>query len=105
MKVMKFGGGSLRDAEGFLKVARLIEKERPNKTAVVVSAVYGVTDKLEAAIETSLQSEDMILELTNEIRQIHYSILENVIHNLAIKTRAEHLLESKIKKMVEYLSI
>ncbi|NMD10182.1 MAG: aspartate kinase, partial [Acidobacteria bacterium] len=42
-KVMKFGGGCLRDADGFRRAAAVVRRE-PGPPAAVVSAVSGVTD-------------------------------------------------------------
>ncbi len=99
MKVMKFGGGSLKDAEGFLRVADIIKTEQSDNTAIVVSAMFGVTDNLASAIEAALQTEDMILELTNAIRLIHYSIAENLVMNLDLQSKTIHQLESRLKKL------
>ena len=49
MKVLKFGGGCLRDAAGFGRAAALAAAESP-RPAVVVSAVGGVTDLLLSAV-------------------------------------------------------
>ncbi|MDF1539685.1 MAG: aspartate kinase, partial [Candidatus Thorarchaeota archaeon] len=99
MKIMKFGGGCLRDDESFLRVAELIKNERPGKIAIVVSAIYGITDKLESAIKIALHSEDLILELTNEIRQAHYSITENLVNNPQLQDMTLKSLEERLKKL------
>lgn len=59
MLVQKFGGSSLADFRGFEASAALIRKyslEEP--VAVVLSAVYGVTDLLIAAIDQAKSGED-----------------------------------------------
>jgi len=63
MKVMKFGGGCLRDADHFLKVAGIITTEK-EKTAVVISAVYGITDLLIDAIQMAVKSEKYVPDLS-----------------------------------------
>ena len=57
-KVMKFGGGCLRDGCAFLKAAEIIVRQK--RTAVVVSAVSGVTEQLLAAIGQAKRSEKNI---------------------------------------------
>lgn len=46
MKVMKFGGASLKNYEGIAHIAHIVSKFSDRKTLVVVSAMYGVTDLL-----------------------------------------------------------
>ncbi|TFG77842.1 MAG: aspartate kinase, partial [Chrysiogenales bacterium] len=54
-KVMKFGGGCLQDGRTFLKVGEIIGRQK--STAIVVSAVSGITEQLLTAIEQSKKSE------------------------------------------------
>jgi len=50
MKVMKFGGSSLRDAKGFQTVSNIIKNEK-DKKVVILSGVYGVTNTIKKFIE------------------------------------------------------
>ena len=61
IKVMKFGGGCLQDGPAFIKVSKIVGRQR--RIAIVVSAVSGVTELLLAAIEQSKQSEKNIPEI------------------------------------------
>ena len=47
VKVMKFGGGCLRNPESFKTVASIVKNEKTKPVVLVASAIYGVTDKLE----------------------------------------------------------
>lgn len=47
LKVLKFGGGSLRDSEGFLRCARILMRESGGKLGVL-SATYNSTNLLES---------------------------------------------------------
>ncbi len=59
MQVVKFGGSSLADSERFQHVANLIRQRAQNeRTAVVLSAMQGVTDALIEAIETAKSGGD-----------------------------------------------
>jgi aspartate kinase len=46
---MKFGGTSVRDAEAFARVGRIVATRRARRPIVVVSAMSGVTDALVAS--------------------------------------------------------
>ncbi len=65
MKVIKFGGSTLRDVTRIETVARLIQKEAQEGTVVVVlSALYGVTDALlqigEMAVRNPVQAGERL---------------------------------------------
>ncbi len=70
LKVMKFGGGCLRDAEGFKRAVEIIKGER-SAPAVVVSAVSGVTDALEAGLERAVRSEAGVGRTIRALRLQH----------------------------------
>ncbi len=66
MKVLKFGGTSLKDAARFLAVAKIIcgrNKEGIISKAVVLSAPATVTNRLLAAIKTAENTEDFQQEI------------------------------------------
>ena len=46
MKVMKFGGSSLADAQRIRSVASIVREQKSGETAVVLSAMKGITDLL-----------------------------------------------------------
>ncbi|MFT4756336.1 MAG: aspartate kinase, partial [Vicingaceae bacterium] len=47
MKVFKFGGASVKDAEGVKNAATIIEKQLDGRLVVVVSAMGKTTNALE----------------------------------------------------------
>jgi aspartate kinase len=77
IKVMKFGGGCLRDSAAFLKVAEIIGRQK--NIAIVVSAVSGVTEMLLVAIEQSKQSEKNISQIMARLTQKHHVIIAGLI--------------------------
>jgi len=74
--VMKFGGGCLQNGPAFLKVSRIISRKK--RTAVVVSAVSGVTELLLAAIEQSKQGEKNIPGIVAGLAQKHRAIIDEL---------------------------
>jgi len=59
MLIQKFGGSSLADKDGFLAAAGIISRAAGHeRVAVVLSAVYGVTDLLESAVKAAVAAED-----------------------------------------------
>jgi len=80
MKIMKFGGGCLKDSDDFQKVGRILCDETET-TAVVVSAVHGVTDLICNAVHTALHSDEEIPSLIKSIELKHEEIMKSMIKN------------------------
>jgi aspartate kinase len=74
--VMKFGGGCLRDGPAFLKIGKIISRQK--RTAIVVSAVSGVTEQLLAAIEQAKRSEKNIPAILARLTQKHRAIIDEL---------------------------
>lgn len=84
MKVMKFGGGCLKDKSDFLNVCKIVKGEK-NNLIVVVSAVYGITDLILEGIKKALISEREIDEIVKRIEKVHFEISENCIPQVEIR--------------------
>lgn len=78
MKVLKFGGSSVRDAERIRRVAELIEAKLGGESApaVVVSALGGVTDDLKALSALALDDVDGAHRELARLEQRHVDTLE-----------------------------
>lgn len=75
MKVFKFGGASVKDADSVKNVCKIIEHFKEENLWIVVSAMGKSTNKLEAIIETFYKDEieqcdQLIEDLKNEHLQI-----------------------------------
>jgi aspartokinase/homoserine dehydrogenase 1 len=72
MLIQKYGGSSLADMKGFIAAADIISNAAQNeKVVVVLSAMYGVTDLLENAINVAVEGGDFkaVLESINTKEQ------------------------------------
>ncbi|MEM9404534.1 MAG: bifunctional aspartate kinase/homoserine dehydrogenase I [Acidobacteriota bacterium] len=78
MKVLKFGGSSVRDASRILRVAELIEAslDDARPPAVVVSALGGITDDLKALPALALADVDEAYSHLARLEQRHVDTLE-----------------------------
>ena len=72
MKVFKFGGASVKDAESVKNVAKVLETQGFEKCLLVVSAMGKTTNALEKVMEFYFKKEDF----QNEIEKIKQSHLE-----------------------------
>jgi aspartokinase/homoserine dehydrogenase 1 len=85
MRVLKFGGSSLADADRFLRAADIIvNNAQQEEVAVVLSAPGKTTNKLVAVIEGALkngEAEHQIHELENSFSEL-FSAIKAVLPNL-----------------------
>ena len=102
MKVMKFGGGCLKNPSNFLKIGRILNQEK-EKTVVVVSAVYGVTDLICDAVNSALNSEQTIPSLIESIAAKHKKIAEKTIKNKDMFAITWGEIETRLKRMERLL--
>lgn len=80
MKVFKFGGASVKNAEAVRNVAQIIEDHRSESLIVVISAMGKITNKLEELIEAYYQQDEPRIEsILGEIRKFHFEIVEDLI--------------------------
>jgi len=98
MKVMKFGGGCLKNCEHLLKVAEIIKLEK-DSVVVIVSALSGITDLLENGIQISMKSSKNVSEIISTIRNLHKHVAETSIQDNEIKQRLMKDIENRLKKL------
>lgn len=79
MRVLKFGGTSLSNANQFVHVANILEKNsQKEQIAAVLSAPAMVTNHLISAIDIILHGSD-VLESVRNIEVIFNTLLENIV--------------------------
>ena len=80
MKVLKFGGSSVANAQNIKLVIEIVAKKAQNdRLAVVVSAFSGVTDLLlKTSNEAALKNESYLTTL-EEIKQKHFETITNLV--------------------------
>lgn len=80
MIVSKFGGTSVGSSENIKKVIQIIQ-HKEHQSAVVVSALGGITNLLIEASELALQNEDGYHGLVDEIEKRHFSTIEGLLNH------------------------
>ena len=87
MKVFKFGGASVKNAEAIKNVASIISRYQGEKLAIVVSAMDKTTNKLELVVEACKHRDSSTFhELIDEIEEFHRHILNELFSELPFKT-------------------
>lgn len=78
MRVLKFGGSSLADADRFLRAADIIiNNSQQEEVAVVLSAPGKTTNKLVAVIESTLKNGESELNV-NELEDSFYALFSEI---------------------------
>lgn len=77
MKVFKFGGASVKDAEGIKNVAVVLETQGFDGCLVVVSAMGKTTNALEEVVEAYFEKQDFQTKLA-EIKRHHLNIAKEL---------------------------
>ncbi len=74
MKVFKFGGASLKDAEGVRQVTEIIAQHASNELVVVVSAMGKTTNLLETLVKAHFNHWDEAYSIFSELSEYHLHI-------------------------------
>lgn len=75
MKVFKFGGASVKDAEGVRNLKNVLETTAEQDLVMVISAMGKTTNHLEAVVQHYFHSPDEVEAAISEIYNRHHQIL------------------------------
>lgn len=81
MKVFKFGGASVKDADAVRNVAEIIGQYSGEKLLVVISAMGKTTNKLEELINSFVHNNDKSPAIIQELKDFHFGIVNELIDN------------------------
>lgn len=78
MEVFKFGGASVKDADGIRNVASILKKFNDVKKVVVISAMGKTTNALEDVVNNYVKKNEIYAEYLREIREYHQMVAEEL---------------------------
>mgnify|MGYP002397981422 CR=1 FL=1 len=78
MKVFKFGGASVKDAESVKNIANIIHKYSEDTILIVVSAMGKTTNALEAVVNEYYYAKGNARQTLDNIRTQHLKIMDNL---------------------------
>ena len=81
MKVFKFGGASVKDAEGVRNLKKVIDISSETNLIVVVSAMGKMTNHLEGIVRSYLGKNDDMGSQMVEFREYHHNIMMKLFSN------------------------
>lgn len=79
MKVLKFGGTSVANAQHIILTENIVRKENSPQIIVVVSALQGVTDNLIKAAEQASDKNENYLPLIKTLEEKHLNLVKELI--------------------------
>lgn len=98
MKVFKFGGASVKDADAVRNVAAILRLYEGEKLAVVISAMGKTTNAMEEIVKALWnRDEAKFLELIREREAFHFSIIEDLFNG------EQGIVQSEIKAQFDDL--
>jgi aspartate kinase len=97
MKVLKFGGSSLKSGEGIRRVCKIIANDDEWKV-VVVSAISGVTEELITFV-SQMRKEDEVEAFIKNVEEKHLALLNDSVKNGAVHKAACAKMKEKLLKL------
>ena len=99
MKVLKFGGTSVANAQNIKLVLEIInQKSKQDKLVVVVSALSKVTDLLQLAASKAAANDETFRDIVVEIEKKHLDTLKELI-----PVSEQSSLLSHVKRIINHL--
>ena len=81
MKVFKFGGASVKDAESVRNLAKVLKHEGVRDTLVIISAMGKMTNAFEKIVTAYLNKKSDLESSIKFVKSFHKTILENLFEN------------------------
>ena len=81
MRIFKFGGASVKDAEGIKNVANVLKTTGYEDVLIVISAMGKTTNALEVVIKNYFDKSNELQASIQEVKKYHYQILMDLIDN------------------------
>ena len=99
MRVYKFGGASVKDAEGVKNLAKVLKTTGYDKTLIVVSAMGKTTNAIELVIKNYFENKAELQSSIHEVIKYHNEILLDLFDN------ERHQVFSAVKSLFDELTI
>lgn len=81
MQVFKFGGASVKDANGVKNIANVLKKVGYENTLIVVSAMGKTTNAFETIVHNYINNPKELQSSIQEVKTYHYSIISDLFEN------------------------
>ncbi|MFD1062805.1 aspartate kinase [Winogradskyella litorisediminis] len=99
MKIFKFGGASIKDAEGVKNVVSVLQKVGYSNTLVVVSAMGKTTNAMEIVVKNYFDNKPELQSALQDVLKFHNEILLDLFEN------ESHEVFKKVKDLFRELDV
>jgi len=99
MRIYKFGGASVKDADGVKNLITILNTLGSEKTLIVVSAMGKTTNSLELVVKNYFDNKEELQYSINEVFTFHNKILNDLFND------NKHKIFSDVKEILENLRI
>jgi aspartate kinase len=112
MQVFKFGGASVKDADGVKNLVKIVQQYANQKLLIVISAMGKTTNKLEELTRAFINRKDNVHQLLEEVKDYHFKIIaelfedyKNPVYNDVANTfvEIEWLIEDEPEDSNDYI--
>jgi aspartate kinase len=93
MNIFKFGGASVKDAEGVRNLIKVLNSEGTKNTLVIVSAMGKMTNAFEKVVRAYIDKDSSLDDFINDIKSYHTAIISDLFKsdNPSILFEIEHV--------------
>ncbi|MDC1197634.1 aspartate kinase [Algibacter sp.] len=98
MQVFKFGGASIKDANGVKNLASVLNKTGHKNTLIVVSAMGKTTNAIELLIKNYFENKKELQSSLQEVKKYHNEILLDLFENV------NHIAFKKVNTLFDELN-
>ncbi|WP_179333759.1 aspartate kinase [Winogradskyella costae] len=81
MRIFKFGGASVKDADGVKNLAKVLKTTGYDNTLVVISAMGKTTNRMELVIKNYFEHKEELQSAIHEVIKCHNDILVDLFEN------------------------
>lgn len=81
MQVFKFGGASVKDADGIKNLSEIIKLYKTQSLLIVVSAMGKTTNALEKLATSYFNQDDNVQDIFEEIKHYHFNVLHELFEH------------------------
>ncbi len=78
MRIFKFGGASVKDAEGVRNLVRVLEQTGHDDIFLIVSAMGKTTNAMEKVVDAYFRDRHAVTAILQEVREYHLAILNEL---------------------------
>lgn len=75
MQIYKFGGASIKDAEGIRNIARIIHEKKDDPLVVIISATQNTTNDLEKVLDAYFNTKADLIDNFAKVKSRHEEIM------------------------------